>query len=270
MKTHRVAVFSPNPCSLYTTTVCELLLRQGVFITGIFVRRFTWARFRQEFRRDGSRLLRKIWTKLVLRERAYAADEADNIVAFRRAQHLSASSVADLHRQHGVKIISCATLNDAVVENQLRENPPDLVVFTGGGIVRPNILAVAGAGVVNCHSGILPEYRGMDVVEWALLKGERDQLGCTVHFMDQGLDTGDILRVEKIRVIPGDTLTRLRGRIESRMPEAIVGAAIDYLEGKRPRTPQAPNAGRQYFIMHPALRARAEAKLRTPPAGPAN
>jgi folate-dependent phosphoribosylglycinamide formyltransferase PurN len=263
MKTFRVAVFSPNPGSLYTTTVCDLLLRRGIGITAIFVRRFTWARFRQEFTRDGRRLLKKIWIKLVLRERAYAVDDQDSIVAFRRTHEITARSVADLSRQHGLKIVPCATLNDALVENELRETPPDLVVFTGGGIIRPNILAVSGAGIVNCHSGILPEYRGMDVVEWALLKGDFEQLGCTVHFMDRGLDTGDILRVEKIPVLPSDTAKRIRGRIESRMPAVLVEAVVDYLEGKRLRIPQPPEAGRQYFVMHPELQTRAESKLRS-------
>ena len=53
---HRVVVFCPNPYSLYTSTVTELLLRQNVEVLAIVVKKFSLARFRQEFARDGKRL----------------------------------------------------------------------------------------------------------------------------------------------------------------------------------------------------------------------
>jgi len=268
MKQPHVVIFSPNPYSLYTATVGELLLQRGIGISAIFVRKFTWQRFRSEFSRDGPRLLKKIWTKLILRERAYADETGESIVSFRRAHQISAKNVADLHTRHGIPIHACASLNDPVVEAKLRELQPALIVFTGGGIVRQNILSAAGHGVINCHSGILPKYRGMDVVEWAVLEGGRDKIGCTAHFMDQGLDTGDILRIHHVHPVAGDTIKSLRAKIEAAMPAVLVGAAADFLDGKIPRIPQNLADGQQYFIMHRALHERASAKLQTNDATP--
>ncbi len=268
MNPAKVVIFSPNPYSLYTATVGELLLQRGIGISAIFVRKFTWQRFRSEFSRDGRRLLKKIWTKLVLRERAYTDETVESIVTFRKAHQLTAKSVKDLRSRHDIPVFACVSLNDSLVEAKLRELQPALVVFTGGGIVRPNILSVAGHGVVNCHSGILPKYRGMDVVEWAVLHGDWDQVGCTAHFMDRGLDTGDLLRVHRVRPAAGDTIKRIRAKIEAVMPEVLVSAVADFLDGKIQRLPQNLDEGRQYFIMHQALQERTAARLSSSSVAP--
>jgi len=194
MSKFRVAVLAPSPVSLISTTVCSMLAARDVEVAVIGVRRFTLQRFRQEFKRDGKRLLVKIWKKLVLRERGFAGASHETIVSFRESQGIACKSLPEFAAQHGSRLHRCLTLNDAELESSLRELKVDLIIFTGGGLIRQNILDVAGHGVLNCHMGILPEYRGMDVVEWPLLCGEPDQVGMTVHFMDKGIDTGDILR----------------------------------------------------------------------------
>ena len=80
----KVIIISPNPSSLYTTSVCELLMRHGIQIQAVFVKKFSLNRFKDEFSRDGVKLLKKIWKKLVLRNRAYQDDEKDNILNFRK------------------------------------------------------------------------------------------------------------------------------------------------------------------------------------------
>jgi methionyl-tRNA formyltransferase len=51
---------------------------------------------------------------------------------------------------------------------------------------------------------IVPDYRGMDVVEWPILHGEPDKVGLTVHVMDSGIDTGDILSIRTIKPHQGE------------------------------------------------------------------
>ena len=254
----RVVVFSPNPGSLYTTAVCELLLRRGIAVSAVVVRRFTWKRFRQEFARDGRRVIQKAWDKLVMGERARTAV---GLASFRQAHAISWKSIWAMSERYDFPIVSCGTLNDAHVEKLLRNVTPALVVFTGGGLIREHILSASGAGVVNCHAGVLPDYRGMDVVEWAALSGDFEKIGCTVHFMNRGLDTGDILRVHRVRVVPGDTCASIRNRIEALMPEALVDAVAGFLDGTLERLPQKVEDGLQYFVMHPSLYARADERL---------
>ena len=47
------------------------------------------------------------------------------------------------------------------------------VIFTGGGILGQPLLETARVGILNCHAGILPKYRGMDVIEWPVLLGNQ-------------------------------------------------------------------------------------------------
>ena len=80
----KVIVISPNPQSLYTTSVCDLLLKSGIEIQAVFVKKFSLTRFKDEFSRDGFRLFKKIWKKLILKSKAYQnIDEHDNILNFR-------------------------------------------------------------------------------------------------------------------------------------------------------------------------------------------
>ena len=259
---HRVVVFCPNPYSLYTSTVTELLLRQNVEVLAIVVKKFSLARFRQEFARDGKRLLRKIYNKLVLREGAYQPRSFETIVSFRKKNQIAVKSINDFTKR-GVKIQTCFDLNDEPVLHLLESLKPDLVVFTGGGIVREKILKAAGHGVLNCHMGKLPLYRGMDVVEWPLLQNDPDNLGFTVHFMDNGIDTGDILYVESVEINPEiDSIKMLREKYEPLMTQALVKTTIAFLEGKITRQKQAIADGQQYFIMHDRLLEIANANLK--------
>jgi len=258
----RVVIFSPSRFSLYTTTVAEMLRRRDVDVSAIVVMRlFNYRRFTSEFARDGNRLLKKIWKKLILQEKAYETTDIETIVSYRQERNIGYKNVDQFCKQWSVPSVYCDTLNDARVIDQLDHDQPDLVVFTGGGLIRKDVLQRSGRGVVNCHMGILPRYRGMDVVEWPILEGEHDQVGATVHFMDTGVDTGDILSIHKIEIRPGETVARLRARFEPAMCEAIVNTTVDFLAGELQRQPQRADDGKQYFVMHPTLDRITQQKL---------
>jgi methionyl-tRNA formyltransferase len=257
-----IVIFSPSRFSLYTICVTELLRRNHVNIQAIVVRRLlNPARFLSEFSRDGSRLLKKVWKKLVLRQKAYPTEAGETIVSLMKSEIITFTKVEDFKKHFQIPVLYCSDLNDAAVINTLKELNPELVVFTGGGLLRNRVLENSGAGVLNCHMGVLPQYRGMDVVEWALLEGNLHQVGATVHFMDPGVDTGDILQVQQVSVEPGEGISHLRDRIEPLMVHLMVQTCIDYIGGKLKRMPQKFAEGRQYFVMHPRLMREAGRKM---------
>lgn len=258
----KIVVFSPNRYSLYSTTVTEMLIQRGITVASIYVRKLINPnRALSEFRRDGSRLLKKVWKKLFLRQAAYHHDNKDNILGFRNSNKISITNLDEFQSKNSIPVNYCSSLNDVSVINGLREIQPDLVIFTGGGLIRNEVLTLSGNGVINCHMGVLPPYRGMDVVEWPILEGHIEHIGITVHFMDQGLDTGDILRVRHIQPQQGETIHELRERIEPIMCQTIVDTCIDFLYGKVEREPQNILAGKQYFKMHPYLLKIASQKM---------
>ena len=255
-----IIVFCPNPYSLYTNSVCELLIRKGYSIDTIVVRKFTFQRFKNEFSRDGKRLIKKIWKKLVLKDKAYSND-AENIKSFRSTNNLTITKVNDF-KKYGVKLVYCESLNDKIVEETLKKHDEKLVVFTGGGIIRKNILDVAGDGIINCHMGILPKYKGMDLPEWCVLENCLDELGITLHFMDKGIDTGHILKMVKIPLGDIDNMKTLRNKFEPVMVNAMVETVDEYLKGKITPSQQPTHQKRQYFIVHEKLYQLMDKKLK--------
>jgi folate-dependent phosphoribosylglycinamide formyltransferase PurN len=254
-----IIVFCPNPYSLYTNSVCELLINKGYKIDCIVVRKFTLNRFFQEFSRDGIRLIRKIWTKLVLKEKGYA-ENADNIVNLRLNENLKIKNIKEFEKQ-GTKIITCHTLNDQIVLDTLNQYANKIVVFTGGGIIRKPILDAAGDGIINCHMGVLPKYKGMDLPEWCVLENQIDQLGFTLHFMDTGIDTGNILKIENVSLNNYQDIKQLRSNFEPKMTKAMVDVVDQWIQGSIKSQMQDAKLTRQYFIVHPELYKKINLKL---------
>ena len=75
----------------------------------------------------------------------------------------------------------------------IRRLRPKVVLLNGCRIVKPEILKAIDCPVLNYHAGISPQYRGMNGGYWALASGDAGNFGTTVHLVDPGVDTGDIL-----------------------------------------------------------------------------
>ncbi len=94
------------------------------------------------------------------------------------------------------------------------------------------------AATINCHAGALPFYRGRNVLNWALINGERT-FGVTVHHVDTGIDTGDIILQQHIPISATDdyasVLTKAEGACATLLHEAVLHIAA----GTAKRTPQA-------------------------------
>jgi methionyl-tRNA formyltransferase len=75
-------------------------------------------------------------------------------------------------------------------------------------ILKPKIIASAPLGFINCHAGALPFYRGRNVLNWSLINGEK-QFGVTVHYIDEGIDTGDIILQRFSPILDSDDYSSL-------------------------------------------------------------
>ena len=78
-------------------------------------------------------------------------------------------------------------------------------------IFRQKIRTLPRVGVINCHAGKLPFYRGRNILNWALINDEKE-FGITVHFVDDGIDTGDIIRQRVFPIIDEDNYQTLLNR----------------------------------------------------------
>ncbi|HEY7729935.1 MAG TPA: phosphoribosylglycinamide formyltransferase [Gaiellaceae bacterium] len=119
---------------------------------------------------------------------------------------------------------------DAAMAAWLEEQGVGLVVCAGYmHLLRPCFLARFPGRVVNVHPALLPAFPGAHAVEDALAAGVAET-GASVHLVDEGVDTGRVLRQEPVAVCPGDTAETLHARIreaEHRLLPAVVRELIE-------------------------------------------
>jgi phosphoribosylglycinamide formyltransferase-1 len=103
----------------------------------------------------------------------------------------------------------------------LREENVDLVVLAGFmRIVGPVFLAAYPRRIINVHPSLLPKHRGSNAAAQALAAGDT-MTGCTVHYVDEGVDTGEIIAQREVPIQPGDTADSLQARIQAAEHELL-------------------------------------------------
>ena len=146
------------------------------------------------------------------------------------------------------RALSVRWINDPEVAGLLRETKPDLTVTICTSILKQEVLAAAGT-IINVHGGFLPYYRGNHCFFFPFYRGEFDRIGSTLHFIDPGIDTGDILENIVPPIHADDTPEKLYCRAE-RMAIDRLAEWIEYWEqgGELPRRKQPER--------HPLCRTR--------------
>lgn len=171
-------------------------------------------------------------------------------------------SMRDVARAYRFPVATCSDQNSQNSLARLKQWSPDLIIFTGGNILRRPLLDIPRLGVINAHLGLLPEMRGMSSPEWSLLNNL--PLGVAVHYIDDGIDTGPVLQQFELPDAAGsESLSELRDRLIAFGVEkmADVVAALD--RGTVSACPQPEcNKDNQSFVMHERLQALAAQRLR--------
>jgi methionyl-tRNA formyltransferase len=171
---------------------------------------------------------------------------------------LDSEPLVDYCATRGIAYVTVEHLDVEAGLDALRHLAPDLAIHAGAGILRSATLAVPRLGTLNAHMGLLPAFRGMNTAEWSVLTGH--PVGCTIHLIDEGVDTGDVLCSLVIPVDNARSIEQLR-EIVDRAQLALLGDVVAYVAqtgALPPRHAQARDAGRQFFRMHDAVRTSLE------------
>lgn len=112
-----------------------------------------------------------------------------------------------------------------------------LLVAAYGQILSVALLESARHGGINLHGSILPEYRGAAPIQRCLLDG-RTETGVTLIQMDKGMDSGDMIAIEKLSILPGETYGELQDRLAQLAGEMAKKWKTALFDGSYPRTPQ--------------------------------
>src|SRR5206468_9872065 len=113
----------------------------------------------------------------------------------------------------------------------------DIGVSIGAPILRPQLFRIPRSGTINLHLGKVPEFRGAPPGFWELVSGA-NTVGATVHWMDEGLDTGAILCEPTAPIYPEDSLEDVQERVTELGMRVLREALDDVASGEAIATPQ--------------------------------
>ena len=160
-----------------------------------------------------------------------------------RKQVLTAPPVKRTAMAHGIPVFQPGTLRDAAQAENIRALAPELIVVVAyGRILPPEVLAIPQYGCINLHVSLLPRYRGAAPVQWAVINGEKTT-GVSIMYLNEGLDTGDILRVSPVEIGENETSGELFERITQEGVRTLLAAMEDIAAGTAQARPQNAAAG---------------------------
>ena len=137
-----------------------------------------------------------------------------------RKMILTPPPVKVLAEKLGLTVYQPKTLRDGSALELLKTIEYDLMVVVAYGKILPKeILESAKFGCVNIHGSILPKYRGASPIQWSIVCGET-KTGVTAMYMDEGMDTGDIIEIAETDISESDTAETLFERL------AVMGAEL--------------------------------------------
>ena len=148
-----------------------------------------------------------------------------------RKQILTPPPVKVCALEHNIPVFQPNTLRDGKAYEILKEiNPEVIVVVAYGKILPKEILNIPKYGCVNGHASLLPKYRGASPIQWCIVCGET-KTGVTVMRMDEGMDTGDILKIVQTEIGTEETAEELFERLSVITAELLVNTLSDLEKG---------------------------------------
>jgi len=131
----------------------------------------------------------------------------------------------------GLKTIDADDMKAPGLAEELQKLKPDLFVVVAFKILPASLLRIPAIGSINLHASLLPKYRGAAPIHWAIINGEKET-GCTVFFLDENVDTGQVIKQKKTEIGPSDTTGDLYNRLKHEGAELIAESAGLIASGK--------------------------------------
>jgi methionyl-tRNA formyltransferase len=155
-----------------------------------------------------------------------------------RHQEVQPPEIKKLALAHGVRVLQPMKMRAPEAVAEIQALGAELIVVMAYGQILPKgVLDAATLACLNLHASLLPRWRGAAPIQAAIEAGD-EKTGVAVMFMDEGLDTGDVLLMREIAIAPDETGGTLHDRLADLAPLALADAVALLREGRAPRTPQ--------------------------------
>ncbi len=165
-----------------------------------------------------------------------------------RKQILTPPPVKAFALEHNIPVFQPLSLRDESVKQKIEEFKADVIVVVAyGKILPPDMLNMCRFGCINVHASILPEYRGAAPIQWAILDGKKET-GVTIMKMNEGIDTGDIILIEKTPITQNETSEELFNRLAKMGGTALI-KALEKIENNTATYQKQPDGDFGYAKM---------------------
>ncbi|MFO0838479.1 MAG: formyltransferase family protein [Phycisphaerae bacterium] len=186
------------------------------------------------------------WRHFVFKSAVYGVFRVWNRLLALLGGRRWASSTLLWTRRNGVRHWLSSNINEPAFLDELRSLKPELIVSVSmNQVAKRELLKMPPLGCINVHCAPLPRYAGMSPYVWALANGE-DYSAATIHYMEEGLDEGDILVQEKVPVRPGDSAFHLFWRCCARAGE-LLETTVSEIESSTQKSVPQDLSQRSYF-----------------------
>lgn len=162
-----------------------------------------------------------------------------------RGMKLIYSEVKEYALENGLEIMQPDKLrgNEEIVEKIKEMNPDVICVVAYGRILPKEILDIPKYGCINVHPSLLPKYRGSAPIQWAILNGD-EKTGVTTMYLDEEMDSGDIILKEEVEIDKDETSGELWDRLSKIGADLLVQTLEQIENGTAPREKQ----GKEFTI----------------------
>ncbi len=121
--------------------------------------------------------------------------------------------------KHSLKVLQSENLKDEKFIAELKSLLPELIVVVAFRILPKEVFTIPPLGTINLHASLLPKYRGAAPINWAIINGEIET-GVTTFFINEKVDTGNIILQRKVRIEPDETAGELHDKL------SMIGAEV--------------------------------------------
>lgn len=159
-----------------------------------------------------------------------------------RGMKLIASPVKEFAIEKGIEVLQPEKVkeNQELIEKIEKLNPDLICVVAYGKILPLELINMPKFGTINLHGSLLPKYRGAAPIQWAVLNGDTET-GATIMYINEHLDSGDIILKEKIQIGQYETTGDIWEKVSKVGSKLLINAINLIEEGKAPREKQGDN-----------------------------
>ena len=155
-----------------------------------------------------------------------------------RGKKLGMPPVKELALKYDIPVYQPIKARDEEFVATLKELNPDIIVVVAFGQILPkSILDIPKFGCINVHVSLLPKYRGAAPINWVIINGE-EKTGVTTMYMDEGLDTGDMILTEEFDLDDEITAGELHDKMKDRGADVLIETLKQIEKGTAHRIPQ--------------------------------